>query len=72
MIVVWRVLSVQMAQLWVATVLVHRSHAPGLQHRHGHPALAQGQLREEQEVAIKQKQQRSTWALVIFCLMLFR
>jgi hypothetical protein len=32
----------------------------------------QAQLREELEVAIKQKQQRSSRALVIFCLLLFR
>jgi hypothetical protein len=60
MLVVWRVFSVWMAQLWAAIVLVHWSHVPGSQHRHGRPALAQGQLREEQEAAIKQKQQRSS------------
>jgi hypothetical protein len=52
-------------------MLVHRLHIPGLQYWHGHPALAQGQLHKEQEVAIKQKQQRSLQALVVSCLLLF-
>ncbi len=72
MLVAWWVFSVWMAQLWAATVLVHRLHVLGSQHQHGHPALAQGQLRKEQEVAIKQKQQRSSRALVLFCLLSFR
>jgi hypothetical protein len=72
MLVVWRVFSAWMAQLWAATVLVHQLHVPGLQHWHGHPALVQGQLCEEQGAAIKQMQQRSSWALVVFCLLLFR
>jgi hypothetical protein len=72
MLVVWRVFSVRMAWLWAATVLVHRSHVLGSQHWHGCPALAQGQLHEEQEAAIEQKQQRSLQALVVFCLLLFR
>ncbi len=72
MLVVRRVFSTRMAQLWAATVLVHWSHVPGSQHWHGCPALAQIQLREEQEAAIKQKQQRSSQAFVVFCLLLFR
>jgi hypothetical protein len=60
-----------MAQLWAATVLVHWLHVPGLQHWHGRPALAQGQLRKEQEAVIEQKQQRSLRALVVFCLLSF-
>ncbi len=72
MLVVWRVFSVWMARLWAATVLVHRLHVPGSQHQHGRPALVQGQLRKGEEVAIKQKQQRSLRALVLFCLLLFR
>jgi hypothetical protein len=70
-LVFWRVFYARMARLWAATMLVHRSHIPGLQHRHGRPALAQGQLHEKQEAAIEQKQQRSLRALVIFCLLLF-
>ena len=55
-----------MTRLSASTVMVQRSHLPGSQLWHGLPALAQGQLREEQEAAGKQNQQRSTWASVVF------
>ncbi len=71
MLVVRRVFSAQMAQLWAATMLVHWLHLPGSQHWHGRSALAQGQLRKGQEAAIKQKQQRSSRALDVFCLLSF-
>jgi hypothetical protein len=57
-------------------LVVNRNHVcatvslPGLQHWHGCPALVQGQLREEQEAVIKQKQQRSLRASCTFCCLL--
>ena len=60
-----------MARLSASTLLVQRLHLLGLQLWHGLPALAQGQLPEEQEAATKQKQQRSVQASFVFgCLLL--
>jgi hypothetical protein len=47
-------------------VLEQRLHSPGSQLWQGLPALVQGQLREVQELEIKQKQQRSSRAAAIF------
>ena len=52
-------------------MLVHRLQVPGSQHRQGRPALAQEQVREEQEASSEQKQQRSSRASAIFCRLSF-
>ena len=66
MLLVRQMFSACMTQLSASTVLVQRSHLSGSQLWHGLPALAQGQLRKEQEAAGEQKQQRSTRASVVF------
>ena len=55
-----------MTRLSASTVLVQRLHSPGSQLWQGLPALAQGQLREVQEVVTEHKQQRSLRAAVVF------
>jgi hypothetical protein len=55
-----------MTRLSASTVLVQQLHSPGSQLWQGHPALAQGQLREVQEPVTEQKQQRSSRAADIF------
>ena len=52
--------------MWASTVLEQRPQSPGSQHRHGRPALAQEQVRGEQEPTCEQKQQRSSRASDIF------
>ena len=47
-------------------MLEQRLHSPGSQLWQGFPALAQGQLREVQELEIEQKQQRSLRAAAVF------
>ncbi len=57
-----REFSSWITQLCALTVLAHRPHSPGSQHRQGRPALC-----GEQEAIGKQKQQRSSQALDVFC-----
>ena len=52
-------------------MLEHRPQVPGSQHWQGRPALAQEQVREEQEASGKQKQQRSSRASAVFCRLSF-
>ena len=61
-----RVFYKRMTRLSVSIVLVQRKHSPGSQLWHDLPALAQGQLREVQELDIEQKQQRSSRAAAVF------
>jgi hypothetical protein len=55
-----------MTRLSASTVLVQRLHSPGSQLWQGLPSLAQGQLREVQELVAEQKQQRSSRAAAVF------
>jgi hypothetical protein len=55
-----------MTRLSASIVLEQRLHSPGSQLWQGLPALAQGQLREVQELEIEQKQQRSSRAVAVF------
>ena len=55
-----------MTRLSASTVLEQWLHLPGSQLWQGLPALAQGQLREVQEVVTEHKQQRSLRAAVVF------
>ena len=57
--------SERMTRLSASVVLEQRPHSPGLQLWHGHPALAQEQLREEQVAPTVQKQQRSCQAAAV-------
>ena len=52
-------------------MLVHRLQVPGSQLRQGRPALAQEQVRKEQEASCEQKQQRSSRASAVFCRLSF-
>ncbi len=61
-----RVFSSRMTRLSASIVLEQRLHSPGSQLWQGLPALAQGQLREVQELEIEQKQQRSSRAVAVF------
>ena len=54
-----------MTRLSASIVLEQRLHSPGSQLQ-GLPALAQGQLREVQELEIEQKLQRSSRAAAVF------
>ena len=63
---VQRLFSSRMTRLSASTMLMQRLHSPGLQLWQGLPALVQGQLHEVQELATKQKQQRSSWAAIVF------
>jgi hypothetical protein len=55
-----------MTRLSASIVLEQQLHSPGSQLWQGLPAMAQGQLREVQELEIEQKQQRSLWAAAVF------
>jgi hypothetical protein len=55
-----------MTRLSASVVLVQRLHLLGSQLWQGLPALAQGQLREVQELVTEQKQQRSSRAAAVF------
>ena len=55
-----------MTWLSASIVLEQRLHSPGSQLWQGLPTLAQGQLREVQELDIEQKQQRSSRAATVF------
>ena len=61
-----RVFSSRMTRLSASIVLEQRLHSPRLQLWQALPALAQGQLREVQELEIEQKQQRSSRAAAVF------
>ena len=50
---------------------MHRLQVPGSQLRQGRPALAQEQVRKEQEASCEQKQQRSLRASAVFCRLSF-
>jgi len=59
-------LALQMAALWVATVLEHLPRLES-QFRQGRRALAHGQLRSEHVDEIEQGQQGSSRAKAVFC-----
>jgi hypothetical protein len=61
-----RVFSERMTRLSASIVLEQQPHSPGSQLWHGHPALAQEQLPEEQVAPTAQKQQRSCQTTAVF------